>query len=73
MRLHMPHLQSCKVDDRVDIRVLFEYCVECFFVSNVDLFKCWSFPANELNTVDYFARRVVEVVDNNNFVAGLKQ
>lgn len=56
------------MNNRVDIRVVFEYFVEGFLVGYVRLVEYWAFTADELDTVERLLRRVVEVVNNNNFV-----
>ena len=56
------------MNNRVDIRVAFEYPVEGLLVGYVRLVEYWAFTADELDTVERLLRRVVEVVNNNNFV-----
>ena len=56
------------MNNRVDIRVVFEYFVEGFLVGYVRLVKYRAFTTDELDTVERLFRRVVEVVNNNNFV-----
>jgi len=56
------------VNNRIDIRMVFEYFVEGFLVGYVRLVEYRAFTTDELDTVKRLLRRVVEVVNNNNFV-----
>lgn len=66
-------LQRGEVDDIVDVRVLLEDLVECGFILDVELVELWPFAGDELDAIDDFLGRVVEVVDDDNFVAGIKE
>jgi hypothetical protein len=61
------------VDDTVDVRVLLEDIVEILLICDVDLIIVRLLAADELYSVQGFWRRVVEVVDNDNLVAGVQQ
>lgn len=61
-------LQRRKVDDIVDIWIFLKHLVKCRLVCDVDLVEGWSLAANELDAVDDFWRRVVEVVNDDDFV-----
>ena len=50
------YLESCEVDDRVNIRMLVKDCVKSFLVCNVQLLKIRSLPADELNAIDDLCR-----------------
>lgn len=67
------HLQSSKVDDIVNVWVLFKHLVERGLVCNVDLVEGRSLAADELDAVHDFWRRVVEVVDDDDLVVCLEE
>ena len=56
------------MNNGIDIRMAFEYFVEGFLVGYVCLVEYRAFTADELDTVKRLFRRVVEVVNNNDFV-----
>ena len=62
------NLQRGKVDDIVNVWVLIKDLVEGSFIGDVALVKGRSLAADELDSVDDFGGRVVEVVDNNDLV-----
>lgn len=66
-------LQGGKVNDIVNIWVLFKDLVEGSLISHVALVKGRSLAADELDAVDDFGGRVVEVVDNDNLVVCLEE
>jgi hypothetical protein len=61
------------VDDIVNVWVLLEHLVERGLILDVKLVELWPLAADELNAVNNLLRGVVEIVDNDNFVAGLKK
>jgi hypothetical protein len=61
------------MDDIVDVWVLLEDLVERGLICDVALVKGRSLAADELDAVDDFWRRVVEVVDNDDFVVGFEE
>jgi len=66
-------LQSCEVDDIVNVRVLGEDLLERLLIGDVDVVEGGSLAADGLDAVDDFLGRVVQVVDNDDLVVGLEQ
>lgn len=69
----MTHLQCCKVDDTVNLRMFFENFVKAFLVCNVDIVECGLLAADKFNSIQNFGRGVVEIVNNDYFVASFKK
>jgi hypothetical protein len=69
----LAYLESCKVDDAVNVRVCCKDLAQCLLVGDVDLVEDWPFAADQLNAVQGYLRRVVQAVDNDNLVAMLKK
>lgn len=46
------YLQSCKVDDAVDIRMRGEDLVQLYLICDVDFVELWSLAAKQLNAVE---------------------
>lgn len=67
------YLESGEVDDIVNVWVLGEDLVQRCFVCNITFVKGGSLAADELDAVDDFWRRVVEIVDDDDLVVCLKQ
>ena len=67
------YLQCSKVNDIVDIGVLLKHLLESSFVCDVCLVELRPLPADELNAVDDFFRRIVEVIHNYDLVIGLEE
>ena len=67
------YLESCKVDDTVDGRVLLKNRVEGRFVSHVDLVEGRALPRQELHAVEGHGRRVVQAVHDDDIVVILKE
>jgi hypothetical protein len=65
----LAYLEGCKVDDTVDVGMSCEDLAQGLLVGDVDLVEDWSFPADQLDAVQSYLRGVVEVIDNDNFVA----
>ena len=59
--------------ETVDLGVLLEHLVETLLISDVDIVVCWSLATDALDSVQYFFGGVVEVVDNDDFVARFKE
>ena len=57
----------------VDVRVGFEDRVKILLLANVHLEEIWSLAADELDTIERFLRRVVQIVRNHHFVASIEQ
>jgi hypothetical protein len=70
---HEAYLESSKVNDIVNVWVLFEDLVERSFVGDVGLVEGWSLAADELDAIDDFGRRVVEIVDDDDLVVCLEK
>lgn len=67
------HLESGKVDDIVDVGVLGEDLVQGGLVGDVDLVEERTLARDQLDAVDDLLGRVVQVVDDDDLVVGLKQ
>lgn len=65
------HLERGEVDDTVDVRVGLEDLVESTLLGDVNLDELRSLSGDELNAVDDLVGRVVEVVRDDDLVAGL--
>lgn len=50
-----------------------EDLVELFLVCDIASIKFRTFSTNQFNAIDDFGRGVVEIVDNNDFVAGFEE
>jgi len=61
------------VDDRVDLWVFREDVVQGLLVRNVHVVELRALSGDELDAVDDFLLRVVEVVDDDDIVVGLEQ
>ena len=61
------------MNDIVNVWVLVKDLVESGFVGDVALVEGRALAADELDAVDDFSRRVVEVVDNDDLVVCLEQ
>ena len=61
------------MDDAVDVWVLLEDFIEGLFARDVDIVVIWLLAADELYPVQGLWRRVVEVIDDNDLVAGLEE
>ncbi|KAH5441296.1 hypothetical protein HBI47_043770 [Parastagonospora nodorum] len=70
---HEAYLESSEVNDIVNVWVLFEDLVERSFVGDVGLVEGWSLAADELDAIDDFGRRVVEIVDDDDLVVCLEK
>ena len=53
--------------------MLSEHFVESGLVGNVELVIDGAFAGNQLNAIENFVGRVIEVVDNHDFVVGLEE
>lgn len=67
------NLEGGKVHDGIDVGVLCEDVIESNPVGDVDLVECGSLSADEVHAIDGFLRRVVEIVDDHDVVAGDEQ
>ena len=67
------HLERGKVNDIVNVGVLLKDLVEGSLVGHVALVKRGALAADELDAVDDFGRRVVEIVDNDDLVVCLEE
>lgn len=61
------------MDDTVDVGVSCKDLVQSLLVGDVDLIEGWSFPADQLDAVQSNLRGVVEVINNDNFIAMFEQ
>ena len=61
------------MDDRVDLWVFREDVVQGLLVRNVHVVELRALSGDELDAVDDFLLRVVEVVDDDDIVVGLEQ
>jgi hypothetical protein len=61
------------MNDTVNVGVLLEYTVELFLICDVDLIVLWLFAADQLYSVQSLWRRVVEVVNYDDVVAGFEE
>ena len=61
------------MDDTVDIWVCPEDLVQSFLICNIDFVELWSLAAEQLNAVEGHFRRIVEGVNNHDFVAMLEK
>ncbi len=57
----------------VDIRMLGEDLVEAGFIGDINAIEIRSLAANQFDSVDRLLRRVVETINNDNFVAGFEE
>lgn len=73
VRRCLPYLQRGKVDDVVDVGMLLEHLVERGLILDVELVELGLLAADELNAVEDFLGRVVEVVDDDDLVASLQE
>ena len=67
------HLQRGEVDDIVDVGVLLEHLVERGLILDVELVEFGLLAADELDAVEDLLGRVVEIVDDDDLVAGLEE
>lgn len=67
------YLESGKMDDAVDFRVLVKHGVNGFFVCHVNLVEGRAAAANKLNAIKGNFRRVVETVNDDDIVAVLEK
>jgi len=64
------NLEGGKVHDGINAWVLQEDLLESFLIGHIDLVEGGSLSADELDTIDCLFRRVVEIVDDHDIVAG---
>ena len=62
------YLQRCEVDDAVDIWALLKDCIERLLLSDVKVDEVWSLSTDELNAIQDFFRRVLQVVCDHHVV-----
>lgn len=67
------YLQSSKVDNTVNIGMRSKDFVQCFLIRNIDLVEVWSLATEELDAIERDFRRIVQAVDDHDFVAMLKE
>jgi len=67
------YLQCRKVDDIVNVRMLLEHFIQPCLVGDVDLVEDGAFSAEELNAVDDFLGRIVQIVDYDDLVVCIKE
>lgn len=67
------YLESSKVNNAVNLRVLGEDLVEGLLVGDVDLVEGRAATADLFNTVENVLERVVQAVDNDDIVAVLEK
>lgn len=66
-------LQSCEVNDAVNVAVLLEDGIEGLLVGDIALGILGLLAADQLNAVDDFLGGVVEVVNDDDLVAGFEE
>lgn len=66
-------LESSKVDDTVNVRVLLEDLVESVLVGDIGLVEFGPLAADELDAIQSDLGGVVEVIDNHDLVAVLQE
>lgn len=67
------YLQGSKVDNAVNVCVLGEDVAKLLLIRDVALVVLWSLARDQLDTVDDFCRRVVEIVDDDHLVVSLEE
>jgi hypothetical protein len=67
------YLQSCEVDDAVDIGIFREDLLQSLLICNVDLVEIWSLSAQEFNAIERDYRRVIQTIDDDDFIAMLEE
>jgi hypothetical protein len=71
--LRETHLECSEVDETVNLGMLLEHLIKTRLVCDVDIVVVWLLPADEFNALESFFGRVVEVVNNHDFVAGFEE
>lgn len=61
------------MDDAVNVGVGLEDLVEALLVGDIELDELGLLAGDQLDAVEGFSRRVVEVVSNDDLVAGVEQ
>jgi hypothetical protein len=61
------------VNDTVNVWMLREHIVESFLIFDVKADKIWPLAADQFYTVEDLLRRIVEIVCDNDFVAGFEK
>ena len=67
------YLQRSKVNHAIDIGVSLEDLVESCLFGDIELHEFGSLAGDELDAVDHLIGRVVEIVGNDNLVAGVQE
>lgn len=67
------YLQSCEMYDTVNLRMLLQNFVKTFLVCDVDIVEIRFLAADEFDSIQYFGGGVVEVIDNDHFVASFEE
>jgi hypothetical protein len=67
------YLQRSEMDNAVDVRMFLEDLVQCLLVCDIDIVVARLLAADALYPVQGFCRGVVEVVDNDDFIACFEQ
>lgn len=66
-------LESGEMNDTVDVGVLLEDIVKGLFARDVDVVVFWLLAADQLYSVQSLWGRVVEVVDDDDFVTSFEE
>lgn len=68
-----PYLECREVDDAVNIWMRIKDLVKLRLIRDIAGVVLGSLSCDELDSVDGFLRRVIQIVDNDNLVVGLQQ
>lgn len=72
-RIRITYLESCKVNDIVNVRMFSKDFVQLRLVCYVDAIVRRPSAGQQLNSIDDLIRRVVQVVDNDNLITGFNE
>ena len=67
------YFQGSKVDHTVNIRMRLEHLIEVLLFPDIDIVELRSLARDKLDSIDCLFGRIEQVVDNNDFVAGLEE
>jgi hypothetical protein len=57
----------------VNVRMRLKDLPKCFLIRDIEVHKVRPLPTNQFNAIDDLFRRIVQVICNDNFVAGFEE
>lgn len=61
------------MDDAVDFGIFYKDLLQPLLICDIDLVEIWSLSAQEFNAIERDYRRVVQTIDNDDFITMLEE